>query len=815
MPRQVFSQNGFNAGRLSPLLEGRQDIAQYDRGLSEARNCLVTTRGPVNRRSATQFIAEAKDSTSNIALIPFQFSEDDSFMLEFGDRYIRFYTNSAQVESTPGTPLEVVTTYLSDEVEKISFVQFGDILYLTHPNHTPATLTRVSNTNWVLADMEFLPEPTFEGGYSPAAITVTPAATTGLGVTFTASTSVFLEADEGRQIVNLGGTGKASVVQVTSGTTAVCDIVEDFPNTSPIAAGDWKLDLSPVAELYPSGLRAGSIINFVSHRTVGSGNINTFRADDIGRYILINGGVTKVVELVSSHEVRAEVLKSLNSTDATQLWTLEDPTWSATRGYPAAVGLFQQRLVLGGTTAQPQTLWLSETGIFNGFGIGPDDEDSIEVDLSSSKVNNISWVTTTRDLIVGTIGGESTISGSGSGGAVTPSSINQIPRTYYGSSSHRPVVVAGEALFIQRSARKIRSLQYDFNIDGYIGKDLTFLAEDITIGLAKQMTHVENPDSTLYVVDNKGDLLTCAYDRSEQVTGWSYWDTDGSFKWVQSIAEGSVDQVWFVVEREVDGSTKKYIELLYSGAQDSNLSGYADSFLTLDNPIAISGITQGNPAEVTANAHGLSNGDKIKMFEVGGMAEVIGKTYTVANATANTLELTDTYGNNIDSTAFTAYTSGGKAYKLVSTISGLDHLEGKTVKIKADGASHPDKVVSSGSITLDRDSYQVLVGLAYTTEIETLTPEYDSGIGSVQGQQQKRARPILRVFKSAVPTVNGAFKPSRSGLDNMDQSVPLTTGTLNYSLQSWDTEGKLKIETDEPLPLTILAIYGTVDGNAK
>ena len=89
MPRQVFSQNGFNAGRLSPLLEGRQDIAQYDRGLSEARNCLVTTRGPVNRRSATQFIAEAKNSTSNIALIPFQFSEDDSFMLEFCDRYIR------------------------------------------------------------------------------------------------------------------------------------------------------------------------------------------------------------------------------------------------------------------------------------------------------------------------------------------------------------------------------------------------------------------------------------------------------------------------------------------------------------------------------------------------------------------------------------------------------------------------------------------------------------------------------------------------------------------------------------------------------
>ena len=146
MPRQVFSQNGFNAGRLSPLLEGRQDIAQYDRGLSEARNCLVTPRGPVNRRAATEFIAEAKDSTSNIALIPFQFSEDDSFMLEFGDQYIRFYTNSAQVESAPSVPLEVATNYLSAEVEQIAFTQFGDIIYLAHPNHPPATLTRVTNT---------------------------------------------------------------------------------------------------------------------------------------------------------------------------------------------------------------------------------------------------------------------------------------------------------------------------------------------------------------------------------------------------------------------------------------------------------------------------------------------------------------------------------------------------------------------------------------------------------------------------------------------------------------------------------------------
>lgn len=815
MPRQVFSQNGFNAGRLSPLLEGRQDIAQYDRGLSEARNCLVTPRGPVNRRAATEFIAEAKDSTSNIALIPFQFSEDDSFMLEFGDQYIRFYTNSAQVESAPSVPLEVATNYLSAEVEQIAFTQFGDIIYLAHPNHAPATLTRVTNTNWVLEDITFTPEPTFEDGYTPSGITVTPGATTGLGITFTASASVFLKADEGRQIINLNGAGRASIVTVSSGTSAICDIIEDFPNTNPVAAGDWKMDLSPIAELTPSGLRAGSVITIEADVIGTTTDVATFRSDDVGRYLLLNGGVTKIIELVDSHTVRTEVLKSLNTTDETQLWSLEDPTWSASRGYPAAVTLFQQRLVFGGTTSQPQTVWMSETGIFNGFGIGPDDEDSIEVDLSSSQVNNINWFAVTRDLVVGTVGGESTLAGAGTGGAITPATVSQTPRTYHGSTRQRPVVIAGEALFIQRSARKVRSLQYDFNIDGYIGRDLTFLAEDITEGSAKQMAYAENPDSIIYVVDEAGDLLTCAYDRSEQVTGWSFWDTDGSFKWVQSITSGSVDQVWVVVEREVDGNTKRYIELVYSGAQDNNLSGYADSFLTLDNPITISGITQANPAVVTATAHGLSNGDKIKMFEVGGMTEVIGKTYVVANATANTFELTNIKGNNIDSTGFTAYTSGGKAYKLVSTISGLDHLEGKTVKVKADGASHPDKVVSSGSITLDRDSYQVLVGLAYTTEIETLTPEYDSGIGSIQGQQQKRAIPILRVFKSAVPTVNGAFKPSRNSLNNMDQSVPLTTGTLRYSLQAWDTEGKLKIETDEPLPLTLLAIYGTVDGNAR
>lgn len=806
MSKQIVNQFSFNAGRISPLLEGRQDIAQYSRALSEADNATVSSRGPVSRRKGFEYIANVKTKTSNIRLVPYQVSDTSAFILEFGENYIRFYKDGAQVESSPSVPLEVTTTYSSAQVDDIWFVQRGVTLYISHKDKPLATLVRTSDTVWTLADFVYYPAPTTEDGHKPTAI-LTPGATTGTGVTFTTTTTgVFLASDVGRQIINLSGAGRASITSIVADDEVVVDIIEDFPSTSNIPSQYWKLDLSPISELTASALSRGSIVTVTSDDIGTATAINTFRTVDVGKYIVMNGGVIQINKYVSASEVTGEVQKSLNSLDETAIWTLEEEIFSSANGYPEFVTFHQQRLVLASSSSNPNTLWLSESGDLQSFGVGPDDEDSISVDLSTTNSTSISWVLSSRDLLIGTLGGESAISGTASGSAITPSNIFQTQRTSYGSAKHQPELVAGEVIFKQIAGRKLRSIQYDFSSDGYLGNDLTLLAEDISEGKIDRIIYVENPDPLIIATDEAGDLLVCAYDKSQQVVGWSKWSTNGTVEDVQTITTSSTDEVWAVVSRTINGTAEKYIERLYSGDSTSLVAGFSDSFFSDDSPVTVSGITQANPGVVTATGHGFSDGDRVKLFEVGGMTEVIGKTYVVANKTTNTFELTLLNGTNVDTSGFTAYTSGGKVYKLFNSVSGLDHLEGEEVIVITDGASHPAKTVSSGSITLDNYYYNVVVGLSYETKLVTVSID-SNGVG--QGQRQKKQQAILRVDRSVIPTLNGSFKPRRNTNDVMDARPVLTTGDLVYHLSGWDRSGKLTITTSEGLPLTLLAIYGS------
>lgn len=987
MTKRLINKTSFTAGEISPLLDFRIKTQEFEKGLKGATNVLISPYGPVSSRNGFKYIAEVKDSSAAVRLIRYQFSQDIAFILEFGNQYIRFFKNNAQVlesdititgitAANPGVITatshglsdgdhvyvtgvvgmtevnsstvpykvanktantfelndvddnaidttsytayssggvvnriyEITSPYTTAQLSDIVYDQNGSTMYLTHPDVAPRTLVRSSDTSWTLTEIDFFPPPTYESGYENTGVTLTPAATTGVDINFTASSAIFLAGDVGRQIINSssGETGKASITSITSTTVAVCDIVEDFTDTNAIASADWKMDLSPVVDLEFDASQAGAIANVRSEYTSGSLgprltltavtkanpgvvtstahglangekvqiqdivgmtqindkiftvdnvtantfelkgentagyttyssggiarqvlsdiNIDTFRSADVGKYILINGGVGQILTVNAADDVDVEILKSLNSTDESGNWSLEVAAWDATRGYPRAVGFYQQRICYGGIAASPNTLYMSEIGIFDGFGAGPDDEDAIEIDLVSNQVNEINWISSSRDLIVGTSGGELTVN-SGSAASVSPSSIQQKPRTYHGSKLQQPSAVKDEVLFIQGSDRKIRTFRYDFNIDGYTGEDLTFLSEHITEGGIEEMVYAQEPDTTIYAVKTNGQLLAGVYDRSKQIIGWSELETDGTFENVQTITKGEEDQVWTVVKRTVNSSTKRYIELYLKGSGVDDLDGFVDSYLTLSTPVTITGITAANPAVVTATSHGFSDGDIVIIKDLvdplaadltstsTNMSSLNGCTFKVANKTANTFELTNTSDSNIDTSAYNAYGSGGNVFSKSTAISGLDHLEGKTVRIKVDGAAHPDKTVSSGAVTLDSAAGEVVIGLPYSSEIELLDLDYDIGMGSMQGQKTRWAKLLLKVYRSVKPTVNSTFIPARSAADNMNKKVPLYTGFLEYNGLRWDNTASLTITNDTAFPMIITGLTGTIEGD--
>ena len=115
----------------------------------------VLRQGALRKRPGTQFIAEVKASAMKTRLIPFTFSTEQAYVLEFGERYIRVYANGGRIEQA-GFPVELTTPYLEAELFDLKYAQSADTLYIAHPKHAPMKLTRSSDTAWAIAGMEFL-----------------------------------------------------------------------------------------------------------------------------------------------------------------------------------------------------------------------------------------------------------------------------------------------------------------------------------------------------------------------------------------------------------------------------------------------------------------------------------------------------------------------------------------------------------------------------------------------------------------------------------------------------------------------------------
>lgn len=144
----------FSAGEIDPCFYGRVDLAQYFNACRVLENATVLTLGGAEKRPGTYFVAEAKDSTKKVRLVPFKFSTTQEYILEFGHNYIRYYKDRGQIVSA-GAPVETVTTYSELELFDLKFTQSADTLYIAHPAHPPAKLTRTSHTEWTLSDITF------------------------------------------------------------------------------------------------------------------------------------------------------------------------------------------------------------------------------------------------------------------------------------------------------------------------------------------------------------------------------------------------------------------------------------------------------------------------------------------------------------------------------------------------------------------------------------------------------------------------------------------------------------------------------------
>lgn len=803
MARVTHLQTNFTAGELSPRLSGRVDIARYTNGAKRIENAYPLVHGGAIRRPGSRFITGAKLNNKRARLIPFIFNKDQAYILEFGDLYMRVFTDGAQVLDGSSNPYEIVTPYSEAMLSDIDYVQGADTMFLAHPDVPIHRLRRLDHDNWILAPAPFVTEPFAEIGHRPATTLTLSSAAVGSGRTLTAGAAAFIDADVGRDV--WAGAGIATITGYTSATVVTATITSAFESTS-IAADTWTITGSPQGDITPSlaepvgatitltakstttstveatknitglswalntatftvpshGYSTGNDVQSAGNDPAGfngtwditvlSANtfsttitpdpgapvtlgtvarsssvtnvLDTWRAEDVGKFVQMNGGLVEITQYISPTQVagilRAELDAAVYS--PANAWTLESHVWNDIDGYPRTVSLHEQRLVAAGSPGYPQTVWMSRIGESLNFELGTRDDDAMSFTISSDQINPIAHVCQVRALLALTYGGEFTMAG-GVEKPITPTNIQVKNQSVYGCNSVRPVRIGNELYFVQRANRKLRALAYKFETDAYGAPDLSVLAEHMTESGIVDMAYQQEPESIIWMVRANGGMATLTIDRDQDVVGWARQITDGAYESVATIPVGDGEEVWTVVNRTIQGATKRYIERM-------------DADLATD--CAIEGTS------------------------VGGAA----------------------------------------------TWTGLGHLEGKAVDILADGVVMPRSIVTSGEIVLPRAANAVQIGLPYTSVIELMTPELASGVGSAQGNSMRVAEITVRFLETTGAVVNGQVLPFRRfGEGVLDSAPPIFTGDLRVENLGWERgRADVVISQPQPLPFHVLCV---------
>jgi hypothetical protein len=429
--------------------------------------------------------------------------------------------------------------------------------------------------------------------------------------------------------------------------------------------------------------------------------------------------------------------------------------WSDANGYPRAVAFYEQRLWWAGSIEYSQTLWASQSADYPNHLAGSDDSDALKYTIASDQVNAIQWLSPGDLLAIGTAGGIHVASASSRDAAITPTDVRIVRRTKFGCLGIQPTRIADVVIFVQRGGEKVRQLEYSFESDSYNTPDLTLLSEHITRGGISQLAYQQDPDSIIWGVRADGRLVGMTYERDQDVFGWH-----------SHVLGGTSDA---------------------SGTQ-----------ALVESVAVIPGSDNVARDEVWLSVKRWINGVEYRYIEV------------------------KTGGLEPDADIENAFfIDSGLSYDgaPATTISGLDHLEGEAVQILADGATHPDKTVVSGAITLDRTASKVHIGLYKNRDVGLLRIEAGSADGTAQGKIKRISSVAIRFFQS----VGILFGPDATKLDRipfrdssdlMDQPIPPFTGDKKAPVPSgYDRDGKLYFRQPQPLPFTLLAVMPEVKTN--
>ena len=755
-----ISQLAFTTGEVSPDVSSRFDLEQYKSALLEAENVVIRPYGAVAKRQGSQYVGQVKYSDKPTRLFEFTTNTNNSFMLEFGDKYIRVWNYGIY------TGIEVTTPFTSDILFDLNCNQSGDVMFICSGKYPIQTLSRYSDTDWRMSTYKLTEQPYDEintdNGHT---LTVN-------GDTITSTKDLFTQDMVGSVIqiayyveaVHTKSAGE--VVEKKVKRYMQAQTIEKTYNNINYNVGafstdtelSWKFTTHGTWEgtvklqisnndgqtwkdyrTYTSKndynvtdtgkIEAGARLKYVSD--IKSGSVNC----DLSIMPFTQYGIVEIKSVTDAKNAKVNVLNGIKEGEPSYQWKLG--SWNRGRGYPKLCTFYQDRFVVAATDSKPNYIWFSRTGDYPNFGVEKvegtiTDDSAITLPVINRKMCEIRHLVPANDLIILTSGNEWIVRGDKT---ITPTNCNLKTQTQRGALSCEPQFIGNRCVFVQERGGTVRDMGYSYESDNYTGQDLTLFVKTLVKGhLAVTSAYAQDPDSIIYYVRDDGQLNCLTYIPEQKVYGWSHFVTNGKYRYVESVAEGEQDTIYFVVDRVINNKSVKCIERSIPLYTEDNSDVFLDCYVKVANSIKTDYIN-------------------------------------------------------------------------------APHLVGQMVDIVIDGQQMPSRVVPpTGVIKLDGKANVITVGLPYTTKIKIPSVEQQINDGTLQGRVATVSRVVLRMYKSFGGKVGRTFDRMDditlppNELFTGDKPVILPKMGINYS-----TDTSICIKHSDPFPFNLLSITRIVE----
>ncbi len=555
MARIRYNHNSFSIGVLSKRIQGNTEFEGYNNALDECVNFQIQQTGGLFKRGGTKFVAETK--LGEAILVLFAYSAEDQYILEFGEKYIRFFTKYGKLVKEDGTVVEVETPFSIADVKAMKTFQEGNVLNLV-TNQGIFSLTREATDEFKLSDaILYTAEP----------------------LTFMNKERIALKPDK------------------TSG--------EETNPITIVAVNPKKPDEKPNSKFAPLFFETDKTHSLVLTYSILNQSLGYYEDKkfylDILDVLDDTGGFKKITAIINKDRTDGNATE-LPTTEQVLKWQIG--SFTSDRGMPKAAAMYEGRLFLANNLSYPTGIWGSSKlyNDWSDFYCSTNDADGVQFRMNAAHADEILWLSSQSKLFAGTrwgiyIGGSATFNDE----AITPSNFRLRLFESTGASSLQPVVALDSVFFVDVSGRNVHEIHLSNETGAYEATNISLLANDLTLSGIISHTWQQSPINTYWCAVEDGYLCSLTYLKSNGIMAWAKHVISGKNVKVENICAMHGDKndlIWMVVRREINGEFKRYIEYLTPSydpmTQEEFKQFYVDSGVTKEIKYKIVNFTRGS-----------------------------------------------------------------------------------------------------------------------------------------------------------------------------------------------------------------------------